>query len=330
MKQVIKVIAMLTVIFSGQTIIASANEGPKYTVTPILPRNQVIDVKDQFDLQVSPNEKKTIEVLVTNNSDEKIHIKATAVTGITNSNGIIDYTSDKVAADETFKDIATVKEKQVIPPQSNEKIQITYTVPKNGINGLMLGGIKVEEEEAMKTSKQTIKNKYNYVIPIKLHTEKKLPQATVNFKDIAITQNGLRNTITTTLENPQGAILRNITMSIHIKQKNSNKTYYSKEIDQLKFAPNTTFDYQWPINKEFEAGSYEATLHIKADGFEKEWNKSFEMEAKKVKDLNKSTVSPTDNNADLQMYILMGIIAVLILLIILILIKVRRRKADEK
>ncbi|CAO1612397.1 protein of unknown function (fragment) [Brochothrix thermosphacta] len=51
---------------------------------------------------------------------------------------------------------------------------------------------------------------------------------------------------------------------------------------------------------------------------------------KKVKDLNKSTVSPTDNNADLQMYILMGIIAVLILLIILILIKVRRRKADEK
>lgn len=329
MKQVIKVIAMLTVIFSGQTIIASANEGPKYTVTPILPRNQVIDVKDQFDLQVSPNEKKTIEVLVTNNSDEKIHIKATAVTGITNSNGIIDYTADKVAADETFKDIATVKEKQVIPPRSNEKIQITYTVPKNGINGLMLGGIKVEEE-AMKTSKQTIKNKYNYVIPIKLHTEKKLPQATVNFKDIAITQNGLRNTITTTLENPQGAILRNITMSIHIKQKNSNKTYYSKEIAQLKFAPNTTFDYQWPINKEFEAGSYEATLHIKADGFEKEWNKSFEMEAKKVKDLNKSTVSPTDNNADLQMYILMGIIAVLILLIILILIKVRRRKADEK
>ncbi|MGO2565585.1 MAG: hypothetical protein ACTH8E_07335, partial [Brochothrix thermosphacta] len=77
-------------------------------------------------------------------------------------------------------------------------------------------------------------------------------------------------------------------------------------------------------------GSYEATLHIKADGFEKEWNKSFEMEAIKVKDLNKSTVSPTDNNADLQMYILMGIIAVLILLIILILIKVRRRKADEK
>lgn len=146
---------------------------PKYTVTPILPNNQVVDVKDQFDLQVSPNEKKTIEVLVTNNSDEKIHIKATAVTGITNSNGIIDYTSDKVAADETFKDIATVKEKQVIPPQSNEKIQITYTVPKNGINGLMLGGIKVEEEEeAMKTSKQTIKNKYNYVIPIKLHTEK--------------------------------------------------------------------------------------------------------------------------------------------------------------
>lgn len=329
MKQVIKVIAMLTVIFSGQTIIASANEGPKYTVTPILPNNQVVDVKDQFDLQVSPNEKKTIEVLVTNNSDEKIHIKATAVTGITNSNGIIDYTADKVAADETFKDIATVKEKQVIPPQSNEKIQITYTVPKNGINGLMLGGIKVEEE-AMKTSKQTIKNKYNYVIPIKLHTEKKLPQATVNFKDIAITQNGLRNTITTTLENPQGAILRNITMSIDIKQKNSNKTYYSKEIAQLKFAPNTTFDYQWPINKEFEAGSYEATLHIKADGFEKEWNKSFEMEAKKVKDLNKSTVSPTDNNADLQMYILMGIIAVLILLIILILIKVRRRKADEK
>ena len=54
------------------------------------------------------------------------------------------------------------------------------------------------------------------------------------------------------------------------------------------------------------------------------------MEAKKVKDLNKSTVSPTDNNADLQMYILMGIIALLILLIILILIKVRRRKADEK
>lgn len=72
-------------------------------------------------------------------------------------------------------------------------------------------------------------------------------------------------------------------MSIDIKQKNSNKTYYSKEIAQLKFAPNTTFDYQWPINKEFEAGSYEATLHIKADGFEKEWNKSFEMEAKKSK-----------------------------------------------
>lgn len=233
MKQVIKVIAMLTVIFSGQTIIASANEGPKYTVTPILPRNQVIDVKDQFDLQVSPNEKKTIEVLVTNNSDEKIHIKATAVTGITNSNGIIDYTADKVAADETFKDIATLKEKQVIPPRSNEKIQITYTVPKKGINGLILGGIKVEEE-AMKTTKQTIKNKYNYVIPIKLHTEKKLPQATVNFKDIAITQNGLRNTITTTLENPQGAILRNITMSIDIKQKKLQQDILLKRNKSVK------------------------------------------------------------------------------------------------
>lgn len=328
MKKFLVAIVFISLFIGGQNVSASDSTGPMYTVTPVLPENQLEKVNDQFDILVKPSSTQKLQVIIKNKSNAAMKLNSLVVAGVTNSNGIIDYKNkhEEKTKKDTFTNIATVDEIGSIAPNSEKTLTIHLKIPKSGVDGLMLGGIKVEQVNPAK-SESNIQNKYSYIIPIKIQTSLEKQQAELSLEKVSITQTGLRNRIVTVLENPKGAILRNVEMSLEAKKAKSDKTYYEKKVTNLKFAPKSIADLQWAIDKPFEAGTYQLTLKVKADGFEKTWTETLIIEKEEAATLNKTSVDEAGTDS-MKMYVLLGIIAILLLMIIIILLK-KNKKRNE-
>ncbi|WP_408869035.1 WxL protein host-binding domain-containing protein [Brochothrix campestris] len=330
MKNFLVAIVFISMFIGGGNVYASDNKGPMYTVTPVLPENQQKNITDQFDLLVKPGSTQIIQVILKNKSKKAMQLNSVVVAGVTNSNGIIDYKNkvEQKKQKDTFTNIATADEAGSIAAQSEKTLNVEVKIPMSGIDGLMLGGIKIEQVSAAK-SESNIQNKYSYIIPIKLQTKTDQQQAKLNLKKVTISQTGLRNRLVTVLENPKGAILRNIEMSLQVQKDKTDTTYYENKKNNLKFAPKSTADLQWALDKPFEVGTYQVTLKVIADGFEKTWTEALTIDKEEADTLNATSVDEKEKNTNsLKMYILLGIIAVLILMIIIILLKKNKQRNE--
>lgn len=349
--KLITLLILVVSIFQLESITGKASEF-NFAVTPVIPENQVDKRKTFFDLQMEPGAVQTVEVQLKNDTDNDVVIKNSVNSATTNLNGVVEYGENKIKPDNTLKfDIqkfVELEKEVTIPKQSQIIVPLKITMPKDKFDGVIAGGLTLQEKVDDSTGKKAnkdqgvaIKNEYSYVIAILLRQNNTMVKPSLKLLDVKPSQVNYRNVINIALQNPQAAYVNQLRLVNKIYKEGKDKVLYSSDVSDLQVAPNSHFSYPISLNGEKlepgkyvlkseayaernEAGSYKVK-NEETYNYKWEFEKSFTIAGDVAKELNKKDVTIEE---DYQwLYILIGIL--LLIIALLIIWWYRRKKKNE-
>ena len=293
--------------FAGETDDSSdSSEGKEtvgYSIHAVLPENQLPDSNSYFYLKVEPEQKQTLAVEITNDSDEAKKFKVEVNAASTNRNGLVVYDDPTVEPDESLtypmNEIAKPQKAEVeVPAHEKGRALIDVTVPKEAFKGILLGGVHVsmvaDEDETSEQKAMGISNKYAYVLGLVLTEDEKSPlfgQSDLKLAGVKPEIDYGSKVLEAAIQNPNPEVFNELEVTGNIHKKGSTKKIAEKKQSDIKIAPNSIFPYQldWGIQT-VEAGTY--IFEAKAKAGDKEWvfEEEFTITRQQARQLNKEAV----------------------------------------
>lgn len=319
------VIAILgSFLFSEQTS-ATTNQlvfTPKVNQTA----GKIDDSQTDIKLKVTPGKTSYLSVDITNESDEKQTLSAGIFNAKTNTQGVINYTSQafNLKNDMSLSKLVDYSEKIILKAKEKKEIRIAFAVPKQPFSGIIMGGLMIQQEP--KESNDMIKNAFSFSIPIILIESETKLDAGLSFNEVKPELTGGKNAVKITLDNPVNNVLSEATYAVEITKKDSDKMIYEGKLDQVNFAPNMSFDYFILMGKDkYKAGEYTAHIKVTSPYGDWKWDEDFNIESQIAKKLNKESISV--EKMDITMKILIAVIILLVIIIIYILYRFKNNKS---
>ncbi|MCL2279419.1 MAG: DUF916 and DUF3324 domain-containing protein [Oscillospiraceae bacterium] len=327
--------------------------GGGFSVTPVLPENQVPDSLGFFDLMVKPGMEQTIQIIITNTTSEELSVSTVTFTPTTNINGIIDYGSPGTP-DETlttdFADIAIPeRDITVLSPGETRYLSIDISIPDEGFDGIILGAINTinnitDEQLAEAANTGTIINRFTFAIAVRLQIGAEEAEPQLVFGGISTRLINHRAAIVAEIRNPLPRITRDVIASAAVYRQGENLPILTREDIEVEFAPHSVF----PLAFVDEAGVglgeglYTALIRLERDGKVWEFNEDFEIlatEAAALSEgaLNLQTAQPSEGMSDIlaeiELWVLLilgGTLALLAVVAVFTLKVSKNRKAFVK
>ncbi|MFK4566932.1 hypothetical protein ABH902_001508 [Enterococcus sp. UD-01] len=291
------IIFISSLFYSTKTTLASEMS---FTVKAILPENQRSQEVSYYDLRVTPGQKQTLQLELSNDTDEDIVVKASANAAITNDNGIVDYSYNKTKKDSsalyTFNELAKLPEEITLPKHSKRTVDCVVTLPEKAFDGYILGGMYFEQkgvEEAAKSNESmAIGNRFSYVVGVLLSENDREVKPELALNKVSPDQKNGNNVVLMNLQNKQPALIKKLQVDAKLYYEKEKKPRYENHQTALTMAPNTNFDYKIDLNEQpFVPGNYTVKVTVN-DGFRDwQWEKAFTIEEKEAKSYNATAVN---------------------------------------
>ncbi|MBA5256742.1 DUF916 and DUF3324 domain-containing protein [Enterococcus hirae] len=323
LRALIVLVLGLWVTMLPMSVYANSNESA-YSVSADIPDFQVDKNLSYFDLHLQPNQQKTIKIHLANTGKEKAAFLVNVNNAATNSNGVIDYGKNEFKKDPSAKyelnQLVKPKTQEVeLPAGKAEDVQFQITMPKTAFKGIVLGGIHVSKKDdiSQKAKGTAIRNKYAYVIGVKLQNSLVKVTPDLKLKKVNV---GLQNSYTTifaNIQNPTATIISKVAFDAKVTKKDSNEILYETKKENLSIAPNTNFDFPIGLNKDkIAAGNYTVTIDAKEQGTTHRWHMTSDLtiKADKANKLNHDAVTNEKGIPYLSLIIGIGLFLVLIIL----------------
>lgn len=278
-----------------------ANEGVYFSVSSVIPENQINKNLSYFDLKVVPSSSQELKVKIFNNKSHEIKVKAMVTPATTCRNGFISYTN-LTNYDESLKyplsDILKLdKSEYTVPAGGYVTATALLVMPEERYEGIILGGLVfTKADDSLETPKENqmsaqIENDYQYVVGVMLSENDNKVKANMNLKYIKSTLANYHTNLAINLQNSTPVIIPNLKISGTVYKKGNSEIYKFTEKENIKMAPNSNFDFMidWQ-NHKFEAGEYR--VHVVAQNGEYfwEWDEDFTITPEQENDINKDAV----------------------------------------
>lgn len=345
MKKIYRQFLTIGLAFFYLLTLASPTEASelKFSVVPIIPENQIDKQKTYFDLKVIPETEQTLVIQLKNDTDQVVIVEPTVKTATTNVNGVVEYGKSNSEPDETIKhkieNLVKPEEKEVeIPAHGTSDLHLKVTIPKEGFDGVLAGGITLKEKEEEGTDKKeekaagqnlAIENKYAYVVAIVLKENDTPVVSKLTLNKVEPTQVNSRNAIAATIQNTQPKYMNKLKITAKVMPKGKAEVLYESETEDMQMAPNTSFSYPITLQgKELKPGKYTLDLVAESKGEKWHFTEDFEIEKDVANELNKLDVTIKKDN--MWLYIAIGIVLLLIAVAIVIYMIRRKLKAKER
>ncbi|GEO47943.1 DUF916 and DUF3324 domain-containing protein [Companilactobacillus kimchii] len=293
-----------------QNVLAATSEAQPavtYNIVPELSNDQIDKKVGYFDLKVTPNQKLQAKFRI-NNNDTKTHTYTVMVNrASTDTNGVIVYNEHNVKADSSLKydieKLVTYPKSVTVDAKSSKEVVIDINAPKGNFDGVLLGGIFIEQDNQVSKSNAkgvTLKNKYNYVLGLQLRQSTatvepnlKLVRAYEDTKNGQITVNAL-------LDNDVPRLEEKVDIKAKVTSENNSKdVILQSEKSNMSIAPNSYFAYPTNVNtvigtnkdKRLKPGTYMLYLNVKANDGQNTWKlqRKFTVTGKQSREINKKT-----------------------------------------
>lgn len=309
----------------------------------ILPENQQSQAT-YFDLKMSPNQVQTIEIELSNNSEEDVPVHVTVNPGQTNDNGVIIYSeSDRDNRLESRKvslsDITQLDETVTIPARGTSRVPIELTMPSTPFEGMVIGGVYVtlaNQEEVIPSEQadnpMAVINKFEYNLGIKLTETDDDVTPDMILKGIKPSQVLSRNTLKVHLENPTPTVIDEIKYEATVYKKNQTEAEKTTVKTDYRLAPTSDFNLgiSWG-DQPFEAGSYRLVLTANSQKTQQgwEWEEDFEITREEADKLNKQAIGLEEKPFN-WMWIIVGVFAAIVLVLLILLSRSKHKQTQEK
>ncbi|WP_164509428.1 DUF916 and DUF3324 domain-containing protein [Companilactobacillus jidongensis] len=301
-----------------------------YTVGADLPDNQIEKSGSYFDLKVTPGQSQNLTIKINNKDSVSHHYEVSVNRGLTNSNGVIDYSTHGSSVNDNLayniESLVTSPQDVEVDANTTKLVTVHLDSPKENFSGIILGGIRVQEITATpKAAKKGIhiNNEYAYVIGLELRQNSDKIKPKLNLGDINEKQVNYYNYVAANLINPTPSIIDNLSVNATVKNS-SGKEVYKQNKTGLSMAPNSNFDYLIGSPKQtLKAGTYELILDAKAGTSAWHFDRKFTVTTQTVKKLAKTSIvknaSPEPN------YLLIAFIIAIVLVMILVTLAYRNK-----
>ncbi|RYL94084.1 DUF916 and DUF3324 domain-containing protein [Sporolactobacillus sp. THM19-2] len=246
-----------------------------FSVTAIIPNNQIDKRQTYFDLRMVPKQTQTIQVRIDNISDQKITVIPSIINATTTLYGDINYTDKHAKMDESMKFPLTSIVKQVRPVTLNGResrlLPLKLVMPEEKQNGVILGSIHFIEKnnstvETQKHPAVLVQNQYAYVIGLKL-TEGTAVQPDLHFNSIKKQTLNNQKIVSVNIQNSRPVIVHDLSVKTRLMKAGSEKILQSSIRKNMRMAPNSNFDL--PIIRNLASlhpGKYVVHLSAEANG----------------------------------------------------------------
>lgn len=296
-----------------------------------------------FDLYVKPKDKKEMKARIYNETNEDMLIQMEIFTASTSSKAQVVYTQKSPKNDESMQyymeDLVKLDAKNntvKVPANGSTDVVATATIPSE-ISGVLLGSWyfeKKEDEDSEGKEGVNIKNRYSYAMAIKLEASQ-ISNPNVNLLKVYPGLDNFHRAIIARVQNDRPALMTGVTITTEVKEKKSGKVLFESKEDNLKIAPNTTFDYPTFMDGELlKSGKYIFKMNVKTKASKlskTEWDlkKEFTITDKEEAKLNKEAIN--EENSKTSIWFIIGMIALSVVILGLVAFLIfKKKKSKEK
>ncbi len=305
------------------TIYVSANEGVYFSVSSVIPENQIDKNLSYFNLKVTPSSSQELKIKIFNNKNHEIKVKAIVTPATTCRNGFISYTTLTNYDDSLKYPLPNIlkldKSEYTVPAGSFVTATALLNMPEESYDGIILGGLvftKSDDESESKNKNEMtvqIENEYQYVVGVMLSENDNKVAANMNLKYIKTILANYHTNLAVNLQNDTSVIIPNLKISGTVYKKGSSEVYKSTEKENIKIAPNSNFDFMidWQ-NHKFEAGEYRVHVIAKNEEYFWEWDETFTITPEQANDTNKDSVDLINSTKNWGYIILAVLVLILV------------------
>lgn len=240
----------------------------KFTVTPVLPENQVSGTSSYYDLILAPKQSSTIVLDIKNKTDEKLSIVLTLANASTNDNGLIVYNDFDKPLDSSLKvpltDLVTLENEEVsVPPHQTVSAKMKVKGLDKPIKGVVLGGVYEHlKDEKTEEENQTmgLTSRYGFNVAIAMRSAANVPLTEVNQLKLAKVTPTIAlgaKSLKAVIQNPYAAIFPEVRLEGQVIKKGSSKKIAQRTLKNVRFAPNSSMNFHLDLGKQpLDAGTY--------------------------------------------------------------------------
>lgn len=301
------------------------------------PENQLDSNLNYFNLMMTPGQEQEISLTLSNPGTEAITVELNLNGAKTNSNGVIEWTTDEIDNDASlafpFEELISGPESVDLAGGETKEVAFSIKMPETSFDGIIAGGlqlVKSGQDDDVDTSEGSrVVNRYAYAVSIVLQESDITLTPELQYNRTYAGQSNYRNAIFVNLSNIVATFLNDLTIETQISRQGSSEVLYEAKTTSMRMAPNSFIDFPISMNGDrMEAGIY--TSHVLATSGDQrwEWTEEFEITADEAEKYNERDVGLEQDNA-IDWLLIAGIVGgfvVLVLVIFLILRFTKRRK----
>ena len=230
-----------------------------FSIRTILPENQTNRDRTFFDLKTYPAMEQTIEVLVTNYTEDVITIYVQVATATTGPGGVANYSYVPQEPDDTLlflmEELIEFPELVEIPGGESKLVPFHISMPHEGYEGVLAGGISFSQvlDDEIKTG-ETIRNTFSYLSAILLRQGDQEMGPNPILRWVAAKEVEEQLKLSANIQNTHPAFFHQMSIEAGIYARASAKEVYRPENHLIKetrtslsMAPNSNFDFSWMI-----------------------------------------------------------------------------------
>jgi hypothetical protein len=323
---------LIVSLFYFPMLIHAEDTGANFTVQTKLPDAQIEGSKNYFDVNLSPKDETDLSIVIKNNIEKQITVNISAHTAFTNSNGVVEYAKDAPKKDPTLtysiNELLDYPKQIVLKPNETKQVDVRLTMPDESFEGLLAGGIVLQENEENESKKDTglsVTNQYAYVVGVVASNERDQIEPSLDLLDVHPDQINYRNVFSAVIQNRTPVFVNQLEVEAKIYKSDQKDAVFSTKKTEMQVAPNSQLDFPIPLNgKKFESGRYKAVITAKSGEYEWNWEKKFSIKDKSIKEFNQTDVTIEQPNH--TMWVLLIIFLLMLLIILTLAVKLRSGK----
>ncbi|MHC5372292.1 DUF916 and DUF3324 domain-containing protein [Enterococcus sp. LJL120] len=313
-----------------------------FTFTMVYPENQTDQTLGYYDLVLTPEEKQTVSIVLTNPGAESIDI-AVALNGAkTNRSGNIEYSKNDLPKDDSlkysFEELVSGPNSLTLAAGETKTLELEIQMVPEKLTGVIVGGLQlmrqnqVADETTDSQATSQIFNQYAYLIPIVLQQNTEVIPPDLQFNQAYGGQSSGQNVVFINFSNVAATFVNDMTVAVQIATADSQAVLYETKKTQMRMAPNSLIEFPVPIEEgTMQAGEYVANIQITAGELSWEWQESFAITDGDANQYNERTVGLLDGNEQ-NWQVIVGLLLGFVLIVVGVFFFVRylRKTAAQK
>ena len=326
MKRFTYILIIVLLVLGVESLPVSAEAAIPFTVSAVIPENQIDNNLSYFDLKVNSGHMQDISIAVRNQSDKTIRVHVIPKNGTTSSTGVIDYSGSGLLLDGPalfrFTEICAPAQLVELLPHESKLVHFTMTIPDGSLDGTVLGGFLISEEEdetvLPEESKENgiqIRNRFSYVLGVKLRENLIDPVPDFRLGKIEPSKWNARFALAVDLEMPVSTIVSGYSLSGQLLCAKTGEVIHSFKRESFSMAPISIYRIHENLSSDsLPGGDYLMRLQI-LNG-EERWELEKEFSVSEIQ--KQLTIAGTIEGRNARLILVLGVIVVLLITLIAI------------